>query len=67
MFNFFLMQQLYQTLSDYDIRFYMYEILKVIYFLIAKYFATIGTDRMLNFLEAWNSKNSMTILPKVFI
>lgn len=29
-----LLQQLYQTLSDYDIRFYMYEILKVRYFFV---------------------------------
>lgn len=29
----FCFQQLYQTLTDYDIRFYMYEILKVSFFL----------------------------------
>ena len=30
----FVLQQLYQTLTDYDIRYYMFEILKVTYYCV---------------------------------
>lgn len=36
MYNYFHFQQLYQTLTDYDIRFYIYELLKVSFDVFAR-------------------------------
>lgn len=43
MAQFCFLQQLYQTLSDFDIRFYMYEILKVrkIFFYISNFLGSV--------------------------